>query len=133
MDLKLLINVVGGYMILVMLGSSSAYAQIPITLEQAINTALANSLDIDIAKVDQEIAANNNTWKAAGQHPTITSSLGSTNTLINQDNPTSFLGKAAILNNGLNGNVDIGVNLYDGGRIKINKALFEKQSKIVGG
>lgn len=106
------------------------YGQTPISLEQAIEIGIANSIDIQIAKVNQEIAANNNTWKAAGQHPTVTSSLGNRNALIIQDNPTGFISKATILSNSLDGNLDAAINLYDGGRIKINKALFEKQSMM---
>lgn len=104
--------------------------QTPISLEQAIERGIANSIGIQIAKVDQEIANNNNTWNAAGQHPTVTTSLGNNNAYIVQDNPASFLGKASILNNGLDGNVDVAINLYDGGRIQINKALFEKQAML---
>lgn len=104
--------------------------QTPITLEQAIQIGIANSIDIQIAQVDQEIAGNNNTWKAAGKHPTVTSSLGNTNVLVVQDNPTGFISKATILSNSLDGNVDVAINLYDGGRININKALFEKQAMM---
>lgn len=109
---------------------SILHGQTPISLEQAIERGIANSIGIQIAKVDQEIAANNNTWKAAGKHPTITSSLSNSNALIAQDNPTSFLGKASILNNSLDGNVDVAISLYDGGRININKVLFEKQAML---
>jgi len=104
--------------------------QIPISLEQAIERGIANSIGIQIAKIDQEIANNNNTWKAAGKHPTVTSSLGNNNVLVVQDNPTGFISKATILSNSLDGNVDVAINLYDGGRININKALFEKQALL---
>lgn len=103
------------------------FGQEPLSLNQAIAKALSNDFGVQIAKIDQEIAENNNTWKAAGKHPTVTANLNNQNAFIIQDNPTSFLGKASILANSINGNIDAAFVLSDGGRIELNKKILEQQ------
>ncbi|MBT8221366.1 MAG: TolC family protein [Bacteroidia bacterium] len=101
-----------------------------LSLEEALEIGISNSIDVEIAKINQRIATNNNTLKAAGQHPTITASLTNSNVLLSQNNPASFIGDARILSNSIDGNVDVAVSIYDGNRIQINKSIFELQQAL---
>lgn len=53
-------------------GSFTLYSQGKLTLEDAIAKGLANNYGLSISVLQSEIAAENNTWGAAGAYPTIT-------------------------------------------------------------
>ena len=102
-----------------------AYAQEPLSLAQAVSKGMENNYAIRISELDKNIAANNNTWGAAGRWPQLSFSLPGNYSRFN--NPGSFLaGRENVA-----GNLDLDWVLFDGFGIQANKerfSLLEEQS-----
>ncbi len=109
------------------------FAQMPLSLAEAIERGLQNSYPLQTAKLQQQVAANNNSWNAAGQYPNVNLNATYNNSFTGQNNPASFLQEFTSLSSGLNGNIDIGYTLFDGKTFKINKARFEAIQQQTGG
>jgi len=120
----------------VVLASASTHAQKILSLNEAIQTALKNSYDIQLVENNLAIAKNNNNIGVAGGLPTITNTTTNNNTLttINQTFPdanrnTSRNGvDGSTLNNGLNASM----LLFNGYRVQATKsrlASLETQNK----
>ena len=120
----------------VVLASTSIQAQKTLSLNEAIQTALKNSYDIQLVENSLAIAKNNNNIGVAGGLPTITNTTTNNNTLttINQTFPdasrnTSRNGvDGSTLNSGLNASL----LLFNGYRVQATKsrlASLETQNK----
>jgi outer membrane protein TolC len=120
----------------VVLASTSIQAQKTLSLNEAIQTALKNSYDIQLVENNLAIAKNNNNIGVAGGLPTITNTTTNNNTLttINQTFPdasrnTSRNGvDGSTLNSGLNASL----LLFNGYRVQATKsrlASLETQNK----
>jgi outer membrane protein TolC len=118
------------------LASTSTHAQKTLSLNEAIQTALKNSYDIQLVENNLAIAKNNNNIGVAGGLPNITNTTNNNNTLttINQTFPdanrnTSRNGvDGSTLNNGLNASM----LLFNGYRVQATKsrlASLETQNK----
>ena len=109
-----------------LVASTSADAQKNLSLNEAIQTALKNSYDIQLVENNLSIAKNNNNFGVAGGLPTITNNSSNNNTLttINQTFPdvnrnTSRNGvDGSTLNNGLNASM----LLFNGYRVQATKS-----------
>lgn len=107
----------------------NADAQKVLSLNEAIQTALKNSYDIQLVENNLAIAKNNNNYGVAGGLPTITNNSSNNNTLttINQTFPdanrnTSRNGvDGSTLNTGLNANMI----LFNGYRVQATKSRLE--------
>ncbi len=97
-----------------------ANAQEQMTLETAIAKALENNFQIKIDETNIEIAENNNTWGRAGSYPTVDLTGNFSNTLINDNNPASFLNGTYQISS-LSPAVNAQWLLYGGGRVRIAK------------
>ncbi|MSQ38838.1 MAG: TolC family protein [Chitinophagaceae bacterium] len=112
-----------------LVASTSADAQKNLSLNEAIQTALKNSYDIQLVENNLSIAKNNNNFGVAGGLPTITNNSSNSNTLttINQTFPdanrnTSRNGvDGSTLNNGLNASM----LLFNGYRVQATKSRLE--------
>lgn len=112
-----------------LVASTSADAQKNLSLNEAIQTALKNSYDIQLVENNLSIAKNNNNFGVAGGLPTITNNSSNNNTLttINQTFPdanrnTSRNGvDGSTLNNGLNASM----LLFNGYRVQATKSRLE--------
>ena len=120
----------------VVLASTIIQAQKTLSLNEAIQTALKNSYDIQLVENNLAIAKNNNNIGVAGGLPNITNTTNNNNTLttINQTFPdanrnTSRNGvDGSTLNNGLNASM----LLFNGYRVQATKsrlASLETQNK----
>ena len=111
------------------LATTNATAQKNLSLNEAIQTALKNSYDIQLVENNLAIAKNNNNFGVAGGLPTITNNSSNNNTLtnINQTFPdanrnTSRNGvDGSTLNTGLNANMI----LFNGYRVQATKSRLE--------
>ena len=115
--------------------SSSAFAQDTLSLNKAINLALKNSLDIQLAKNDIEANTILNDYNVAGGGPTVDGTITDQEqvTSVNQKLST---GSSISRNNAAGNQLGVGVSgsilLYNGGRVIATKkrlAELEHQSK----
>lgn len=115
--------------------SSCVYAQDKplLTLEAAINIALTNNFDIQIAKNDAAIADIQNNWGNAGRLPTVTLNAGYS---YNNTNLRQKLANGNEINtNGAafqseNGSVLAQWRIYNGGRVLAAKKRLEESVQI---
>lgn len=116
--------------IFLLLALGSLRAQAPLSLSDAIQLALRNNYQIQIAERDIEVADNNNSWVAAGRYPAINLSATANNTFVNSQDPAGFLIERSILSNAVTPSVSATVILFDGYRIKLTKQQLEKESVL---
>jgi outer membrane protein TolC len=110
------------------LGQDSSFS-----LKQAVEMALQQNLDIQIAGSELEIAKINNNWGNAGALPSINLNVSNTeaNSNINQklSNGNSIV-RNNVSNNALNSNLGISWRIFNGMRIRTTKERFETLERI---
>lgn len=113
--------------------SLAAKAQEPLRLADAVNIALKNSLDIQLAKNDLEANTVLNHIGVAGGLPLVTASVSDNEQIssINQKFNTgdSSISRNAAATNALNSNVAISMLLYNGNRVVATKARLSQLQK----
>jgi multidrug efflux pump len=125
--------------ILLLVSATTMQAQDLLTVEQAVEIALKNNYDIQIAKNTAEIAHRNNTPGNAGMLPTVGATLGDNFTLNNLNqkftNGTE-INKNNVTGNNLNAGVALNWTVFDGlqmfaakGRLKRLEQIGELQFK----
>ena len=104
------------------------YAQIQLSLQSVIDSALQNNLNIQVARNNIAIANLYNTYANAGGMPQVNAVLNNTNSLTNIHQNLSN-GVEISKNNALTNNIATGVNgsilLYNGDRVKFTKKRLE--------
>ena len=113
--------------------ASSAGAQSPLSLSQAIETGLANNFQIQIAEMQRDIAANNDDWAVAGRYPSINLVVNSNNSYRNQSNPAGPLTKVNSISPSLAPGIEANWVLFDGYRVRYTKNLLEQQARLSEG
>ncbi len=106
-------------------------AQESLTLNEAIQLGLSNNYQIQLTKIDKDIAMTNNNWGEAGRYPTITISGGNNNGITERNNPTSFI-NGLIRQNSFNGTINAGWTIFGGFAVNITKerlSLLQNQSE----
>ena len=112
-------------------------AQVPMTLKNAIDSALLNNFDIRIAKNSFEIARINNSYGNAGGLPSINATAGDNKSLYNLKQKTSSgldITKDNVKSNSYNASVTAGITLFNGFRIIATKKqlnLLQNQSELM--
>ena len=120
--------------ILLIFFSSHSFSQ-NLNLQDAINIALKNSLDIQLQKNYVEIAKTNNYVGVAGGLPVITAGASDNEQLINVNqklNTGVEIKRSAAPANNLSANVTAGMLLYNGSRVVATRkrlAQLESQSE----
>ncbi|MFN5421677.1 MAG: TolC family protein [bacterium] len=103
------------------------------TLKQAVDIALHQNLEIQIASSDLEIAKINNNWGNAGGLPTITGNISNTDAVSNIDQKLangSNIQRNNVSNSNFNANVGISWRVFNGQRVKATKERFESLEKM---
>jgi len=102
-------------------------------LEDAVNIALKNSLDIQLLKNNQNIADINNHIGIAGGLPSLTAGATDNEQITNVDqklNTGTVIHRNAAVGNNFNSNITAGMLLYNGSRvIATKKRLDELESQ----
>ena len=98
----------------------SLSAQEKLSLSQAIEIGIQNNYQVEIARQNLQIAANNNDWGAAGRYPRVDLNLNSSNGYRNAKSP-GFLLEQSALSGGITPSIDASWTIYDGKRVKISK------------
>ena len=113
----------------VLVASTSANAQKNLSLNEAIQTALKNSYDIQLVENNLSIAKNNNNIGVAGGLPTITNTTNNNNTLstINQTFPDANRNTSRndVDGSSLNSAVNASMILFNGYRVQATKSRLE--------
>ncbi len=108
--------------------TSGAFSQV-LTLQDAINIALKNSLDLQVLKNNAEITAINNHIGVAGGLPVVTGTISDNEqvTNVNQTlNNGTIIKRNAAVGNNLSANVSAGMLLYNGFRVMATKNRLEQ-------
>jgi outer membrane protein len=119
--------------ILIIVGFSG-FSQV-LTLKDAVNIALKNSLDIQLLRNNQQIADINNHIGVAGGLPTVTAAASDNEQVTNVDqklNTGTVIHRNAAVGNNFSSNVTAGMLLYNGSRVMATKkrlAELEAQSE----
>ena len=110
--------------------SIASIAQQKMTLTDAINMALKNSYDIQLAQNSLEISNINNSAGIAGALPTVTANAADNQTLtsINQTfpDPSRDTKRNNVGNNNLTANITGNILLYNGLRVQATKRRLEE-------
>ncbi len=104
-------------------------AQDSLSLSGAIQTGLANNFDIQIEKLNVEIAENNNTWGAAGRYPTIIFSISQNNNFRDVVNPASFL-QGLTISNDIGPSISVNWILFNGFSVSISRERLQKLQEL---
>lgn len=116
--------------------SFKAGSQIPLTLTNAIDSALENNFDIRIAKVNTRINAANNSFGVAGGLPSVNATATENNSSYNLEQKTSSgldIKKSNVNSNSVNAGVSASMVLFNGFKIIAVKGrlnLLQQQSEL---
>ena len=103
------------------------------TLKKAVDLALQQNLDIQIASSDLEIAKINNNWGNAGALPTLSGNLSNTEAVSNIDQKLAngnSIQRNNVSNSSFNTNLGISWRVFNGLRVRATKERFESLEKI---
>ena len=109
-----------------------AEAQLPLTIAGAIDTALRNNFDIQIAKNNTEISRISNTFGNAGGLPTVSSSLGGNASVINLNQKLASGAntvKSGVENKSMTGGITASMLLFNGLQITATKEKLDYLQK----
>lgn len=104
----------------------------PLSLADAVETALERNFQIRIAKQREAVARNNNAWGNAGRFPTIELRLDDGNSLRIIDNPASFL-NGTVSQFGATGTVEARWTVFNNFSARINKERLSQLEEQAGG
>ncbi|MFN8355159.1 MAG: TolC family protein [Spirosomataceae bacterium] len=131
--MKLFFTYIGAIGCLGLLLGTPVAAQQKLTLNEAIEVALKNSLDIQIAKNVTTVSSINNHIGVAGGLPTVNAAATNTEqvTALNQElsNGTTT-NRGGVAANNLNMNVTGTFLLYNGGRVVTTKKRLEELQRL---
>jgi len=97
-----------------------------LSLANAIQVGLRQNFDIQLSQKDVETKRIQNTWGEAGLYPSIDLQVQQGNNISDQsNNPTSFI-QALLMSNSLQGSANMNWVLFNGFKVKANKARLEE-------
>jgi outer membrane protein TolC len=113
--------------------TSFTHGQDTLSLARAIQIGLQNNFDVQIGKLNVEIAKNNNNWGQAGLLPAINLTAGQPNSVVQRKpaNPFAVAGKN--ISDNLTGQLDVQFTLFDGFFVRISKQRLEKIEELSSG
>ncbi len=108
-------------------------AQDELTLANAIQIGLQNNFNVQIGKLNEDIAKNSNTWGQAGLFPTINLISNQNNSVVQRKpaNPFAVAGKN--ISDNVTGQLDVQFTLFDGFFVRLSKERLEKLEELSSG
>jgi outer membrane protein len=131
-----LVRMKKGLLYLIILLSLNAGAQVPLSLTNAIDSALRSNFDIRIAKINKSINTVNNTYGMAGGLPSLNASAADNKSDLNLKQKTSSginISQKNVNNNSYNAGMTASIVLFNGFKIIAVKGrldLLERQSEL---
>jgi len=125
-----------GLLYFIFLLSLNTGAQVPLSLTNAIDSALKSNFDIRIARVNKSINTVNNTYGMAGGLPSVNGTAGDNKSLLNLKQKTSSginISEKNVKNNSYNAGMTATMVLFNGFKIIATKGrlnLLERQSEL---
>ncbi len=119
-------------LVILFFASTYSFGQQPLQLNDAINIALKNSYDIEVARNNVEINSINNTYGVAGGLPVVTGSATDNEqiTNVNQElNTGTHIQRNGAVGNSLNSGVEGSILLYNGMRVIATKNRLDELEK----
>lgn len=112
---------------------STINAQDTLSLAKAIQIGLQNNFDVQIGKLNIDIAKNNNNWGQAGMLPTINLIGNQPNNITQRKpaNPFAVPGKS--ISDNLTGQLDVQFTLFDGFFVRLSKQRLDKLEELSNG
>ena len=113
-----------------------AIAQVPITLTNAIDSALSSNFDIRIARINTDISKVSNTYGMAGGLPSLNGSAADNKSVLNLKQKTSSginINQKNVNSNSYNAGLTASILLFNGFKaiaIKGRLNLLERQSEL---
>ena len=121
-------------LILLFLVSQYSFSQDSIfTSNDAVNIALQQNLEIQIAQSDLDVAVINNNWGNAGGLPTITSAVNNTEAISNINQKLangSTIERNNVANSNISANLAINWRIFNGMRVRATKDRFESIERM---
>lgn len=113
--------------------ASLIHAQDELSLAKAIQIGLQNNFNVQIGKLNEDIAKNNNTWGQAGLFPTINLIGNQNNSIVQRKpaNPFAVAGKN--ISDNITGQLDVQFTLFDGFFVRLSKERLEKLEELSSG
>ncbi|HZL09441.1 MAG TPA: TolC family protein [Prolixibacteraceae bacterium] len=108
---------------LIILAVFFANAQHPLSLSDAIGTALKNNYDMQIVMHNEKIAEIRNNWGTVGRYPYIGLTADNRNSANINDNEN-------FVQNNFSAGANLSWTLFDGYSVHINKAKFEQLEEL---
>lgn len=115
---------------LLILFSVGVSAQEPLSLERAIELSLQNNFDVQIQKLEIEMAEGNNTWGMAGALPSINLSANQNNSVTYRKPANPFAVPGRNISDNLTGQLDAQFILFDGFFIRVTKNRLEQLENL---
>lgn len=108
-------------------------AQDELTLANAIQIGLQNNFNVQIGKLNEDIAKNSNTWGQAGLFPTINLISNQNNSVVQRKpaNPFAVAGKN--ISDNVTVQLDVQFTLFDGFFVRLSKERLEKLEELSSG
>lgn len=117
-------------LIALLLTTTVAFAQQPLSIDQAISLGLANNYQVQVSRAAVAVAENNDSWALTGKYPTVELSLSSANAYSGTENPASVVIESGIISNGLTPGVTANWVLYNGMRVENTKIQLSRQRTL---
>jgi outer membrane protein len=116
-------------LVILFFSTTYSYAQQPLTLNDALNIALKNSYDIQVARNNLEINSINNNYGVAGGLPVVSGALTDREQITNVNqklNTGTHIQRNGAVGNNLNSSVEGSILLYNGMRVVATKNRLEE-------
>lgn len=108
-------------------------AQDTLSLAHAIQIGLNNNFNVQIGKLNVDIAKNNNTWGQAGRLPTINLIGAQPNSIVQRKPANPFAVAGRNISDNINGQLDAQFTLFDGFFVKLSKQRLEQLESLSNG
>ncbi len=108
-------------------------AQDTLSLARAIQIGLQNNFDVQIGKLNLDLAKNNNNWGQAGMLPAINLIGGQPNSVVQRKPANPFAVAGRNISDNVNGQLDAQFTLFDGFFVRLTKQRLDKLEELSSG
>ncbi len=115
---------------LLITGYITTWAQENLSLARALELGLQNNLDVQIQKLEIDIAERNNVWGQAGAFPSVNLSVNQNNNVTERKPANPFAVAGRNISDNINSQLDVQFVLFDGFFIRLSKKRLEQLERL---